>query len=83
MVVAPRYLNGTKSDVIRRPLDTQAREIKGCVEGLQEVGYFHQIKNGVDYVRLWTILRTTEPGYSIPIRPTKPLAITSSDTSCC
>ena len=30
--------------------DTCVKSKVGCFEGLQEVGYFHQIKNGVDYV---------------------------------
>ncbi len=51
MVVAPRYLNGTKSDKLYEgAFDTCVKSKVGCFEGLQEVGYFHQIKNGVDYV---------------------------------
>ena len=51
MVIAPRYLNGTKSDKLYEgAFDTCVKSKLGCFEGLQEVGYFHQIKNGVDYV---------------------------------
>ena len=51
MVIAPRYLNGTKSDKLYEgAFDTCVKSKLGCFQGLQEVGYFHQIKNGVDYV---------------------------------
>jgi starch synthase len=51
MVIAPRYLNGTKTDKLYEgAFDTCVKSKLGCFQGLQEVGYFHQIKNGVDYV---------------------------------
>ena len=51
MVIAPRYQNGTKADALYDgALDTCTKAKVGCFGGLQEVGFFHQIKNGVDYV---------------------------------
>ena len=51
MVIAPRYQNGSKSDALYEgALDTCVKAKVGCFGGEQEVGFFHQIKNEVDYV---------------------------------
>ena len=51
MVIAPRYQNGSKSDVLYDgAFDTCVKSKVGCFGGEQEVGFFHQIKNDVDYV---------------------------------
>ena len=51
MVIAPKYQNGSKSDVLYEgAFDTCVKAKLGCFGGEQEVGYFHQMKNGVDYV---------------------------------
>ena len=51
MVVAPRYLNfGPQDRLYDGAFDTQCRIRVGCFGGNHEVGYFHQFKDGVDYV---------------------------------
>ena len=51
MVIAPRYQNGSKSDVLYDgAFDTCVKSKVGCFGGEQEVGFFHQMKNDVDYV---------------------------------
>jgi len=51
MVVAPRYQNGSKSDALYEgAFDTCVKSQVGCFGAAHEVGYFHQMKNDVDYV---------------------------------
>jgi len=51
MVVAPRYLNQTKTDKLYEgAFDTCVKSKLGCFGAAHEVGYFHQVRNGVDYV---------------------------------
>ena len=51
MVISPKYQNGSKADALYNgALDTCTRAKIGCFGAEHEVGFFHQIKNGVDYV---------------------------------
>ena len=51
MVIAPRYLNQTKNDKLYEgAFDTCVKSKLGCFGAAHEVGYFHQVRNGVDYV---------------------------------
>ncbi|KAF4380381.1 hypothetical protein F8388_024674 [Cannabis sativa] len=51
MVVSPRYQNGTAADKnFDGAVDTGARANVLCFEGVQEVGFFHEYKEGVDWV---------------------------------
>ena len=51
MVVAPRYLNFSAADrLYDGAFDTQCRIRVNCYGGSHEVGFFHQFKDGVDYV---------------------------------
>ena len=50
MVVAPRYMNGSKSDKLYEgAFDTLTKVKVGCFAGSHEVGYFHQIKGGAGH----------------------------------
>jgi len=51
MVIAPRYLNQSKNDKLYEgAFDTCVKSKLGCFGDAHEVGYFHQVRNGVDYV---------------------------------
>ena len=51
MVVAPRYQNGSKSDALYEgAFDTCVKAQVGCFGASHEVGFFHQMKNDVDYI---------------------------------
>ena len=51
MVIAPRYINGSANDALYQgAFDTLTKAKLGCFGGLHEVGFFHQIKDGVDFV---------------------------------
>ena len=80
MVVAPRYLNGTKSDKLYESSVRCVMKSKvGCLEVTR--GWLPRLKTA-SITCSWTILRAPSAGslYSDP--STKPLAITSSDTRC-
>ncbi|XP_057546062.1 starch synthase 1, chloroplastic/amyloplastic-like isoform X2 [Amaranthus tricolor] len=51
MVVSPRYMHGTAADkVYAGAFDANCRIKVNCFGGLQEVAFFHEYKNGVDWV---------------------------------
>ncbi|XP_075495714.1 soluble starch synthase 1, chloroplastic/amyloplastic [Primulina tabacum] len=51
MVVMPRYLNGSPSDkMFSNAVDTEKRSKFYCFGGIQEVGFFHEYRAGVDWV---------------------------------
>ena len=50
-VIAPRYLNGTANDALYEgAFDTNTTATVGCFKAEQTVGFFHQVKDGVDFV---------------------------------
>ena len=52
MVVSPRYMHGTAADkVYAGAFDANCRIKVNCFGGPQEVAFFHEYKNGVDWVR--------------------------------
>lgn len=52
MVVSPRYIHGTAADKIYADaFDADCRIKVNCFGGPQEVAFFHEYKNGVDWVR--------------------------------
>ncbi|EXC21435.1 hypothetical protein L484_011877 [Morus notabilis] len=51
MVVSPRYLNGTAADKkFASVVDTESRIKVPCFGGEQEVAFFHEYREGVDWV---------------------------------
>lgn len=53
MVVSPRYLNGTPADKkFAGAFDLQCRIKIYCFGGEQEVAFFHEYREGVDWVRI-------------------------------
>ena len=51
MVVSPYYQTGKKEDALfRGAFDTCSNKSLECFGGLHEVGYMHQVKDGVDFV---------------------------------
>ncbi|KAL6508308.1 Pentafunctional AROM polypeptide [Orobanche hederae] len=51
MVVSPRYLNGNSSDKkFANGVEMEQRSKIYCFGGVQEVGYFHEYRAGVDWV---------------------------------
>ncbi|KAL0304419.1 UNVERIFIED_CONTAM: Soluble starch synthase 1, chloroplastic/amyloplastic [Sesamum radiatum] len=51
MVVCPRYLNGSASDkVYANAVELEQRSQIYCFGGVQEVGFFHEFRAGVDWV---------------------------------
>ncbi|CAO2838614.1 unnamed protein product [Amaranthus hypochondriacus] len=51
MVVSPRYIHGTAADkVYAGAFDANCRIKVNCFGGPQEVAFFHEYKNGVDWV---------------------------------
>lgn len=53
MVVSPRYLNGTPSDKkFAGALDLDCRIKLNCFGGEQDVAFFHQYREGVDWVSI-------------------------------
>jgi starch synthase len=51
MVVAPRYMNGTALDrLYDGALDANCRIKVTCYSGMHEAAFFHQYKDGVDWV---------------------------------
>lgn len=53
MVVSPRYLNGTSADKNFAGTSDLDRHIKiHCFGGEQEVAFFHEYREGVDWVRI-------------------------------
>ena len=51
MVVSPYYQTGKKEDVLfQGAFDTCSNKMLECFGGLHEVGYMHQVKDGVDFV---------------------------------
>ncbi|KAK8560993.1 hypothetical protein V6N13_026426 [Hibiscus sabdariffa] len=64
MVVSPRYLNGTPADKkFAGAFDLDRRIKVHCFEGEQEVAFFHEYKNGVDWVFV------DHPSYQRPGNP--------------
>lgn len=52
MVIAPRYIHGTAADkVYAGAFDANCRIKVNCFGGEQEVAFFHQYRDGVDWVR--------------------------------
>lgn len=53
MVVSPRYLNGTLADEnYAVAVDMKCPRNVYCFGGIQEVGFFHEYRKGVDWVRI-------------------------------
>eukprot|EP00271_Cylindrocystis_brebissonii_P006532 TRINITY_DN19307_c0_g1_i1.p1 TRINITY_DN19307_c0_g1~~TRINITY_DN19307_c0_g1_i1.p1 ORF type:complete len:750 (-),score=100.20 TRINITY_DN19307_c0_g1_i1:1340-3589(-) len=50
MVVAPRYMNGVTDDLYASAFDCQCRIKIGCFSAEHEVAYFHEFRDGVDFV---------------------------------
>eukprot|EP00897_Mesotaenium_endlicherianum_P002200 jgi/Mesen1/2007/ME000147S01096 len=50
MVVAPRYLNGVTDHLYDNALDLDCRIKIGCFNADQEIAYFHEYRDGVDFV---------------------------------
>lgn len=50
MVIAPRYYNVETAKRYEGAFDTNVKRTVNIFGGTQEVGYFHQIKDGVDFV---------------------------------
>ena len=52
MVVSPRYVHGTsEDDKFARAVDLDRRIKVSCFGGLQEVAFYHEYREGVDWVR--------------------------------
>lgn len=53
MVVSPRYLNGTSADEnYAGAVDMKCPTNVNCFGGIQEVGFFHEYRKGVDWVTI-------------------------------
>eukprot|EP00252_Welwitschia_mirabilis_P007253 TRINITY_DN18476_c0_g1_i1.p1 TRINITY_DN18476_c0_g1~~TRINITY_DN18476_c0_g1_i1.p1 ORF type:complete len:701 (+),score=137.24 TRINITY_DN18476_c0_g1_i1:522-2624(+) len=50
MVVSPRYMNGLTDERYSAAFDVQCRITINCFEGTHEVAYFHEYRDGVDWV---------------------------------
>ena len=51
MVVSPKYIRGVKEDALyEAAFDTCSNTNLHCFGGIHEVGFFHQVKDGVDFV---------------------------------
>ncbi|XP_024535180.1 soluble starch synthase 1, chloroplastic/amyloplastic-like isoform X2 [Selaginella moellendorffii] len=50
MVVSPRYMNGVTDHRYSGAYDAQCRIRIGCFSGQHEVAFFHEYKDGVDWV---------------------------------
>lgn len=50
MVVSPRYLTGKSSDKFANAVELEERVKIYCFGGVQEVGFFHEYRDGVDWV---------------------------------
>lgn len=50
MVVAPRYLDGVNNDRYKRATDCQKRINCYCFSGEHQVAFFHEFRDGVDFV---------------------------------
>jgi len=51
MVVTPRYIHGTSEDAkFAGAVDLEQRTKVSCFGGAQEVGFFHEYREGVDWV---------------------------------
>lgn len=58
MVVSPRYMNGVTDHLYKGALDADTRIQLGLFNGSHEVAFFHEYKDGVDWVsRLLHCLR--------------------------
>lgn len=56
MVVSPRYLNGGPSDEkYTNVVDLDVRATVHCFGGAQEVAFYHEYREGVDWVRAFCI----------------------------
>lgn len=55
MVVSPRYLDGVNNDRYKGAVDCDKRIDCFCFGGAQQVAFFHEFKNGVDFVRLFPL----------------------------
>ncbi|KAL4204766.1 hypothetical protein AMTRI_Chr01g111450 [Amborella trichopoda] len=63
MVVIPRYMNGITDKVYGNALDTKLRIKVSCFGGDHEVAFFHEYKEGVDWVFV------NHPSYHRPGNP--------------
>eukprot|EP00270_Netrium_digitus_P018450 TRINITY_DN701_c0_g1_i3.p1 TRINITY_DN701_c0_g1~~TRINITY_DN701_c0_g1_i3.p1 ORF type:complete len:724 (+),score=173.08 TRINITY_DN701_c0_g1_i3:71-2242(+) len=50
MVISPRYMNGVTDHLYKGAFDCQCRIKIGCFDGLHEIAYFHEFREGVDFV---------------------------------
>ena len=50
MVISPRYLNGVSDKNYARAVDLGRRINVNCFRGQQEVAFFHEYRQGVDWV---------------------------------
>lgn len=50
MVVAPRYMNGVTDRLYDSAFDCQCRVKISCFDGEHEVAFFHEYRDGVDFV---------------------------------
>ena len=56
MVLSPRYLNGTPADKkLAGAFDVDQRIKLHCFGGEQEIAFFHDYREGVDWIRISTI----------------------------
>lgn len=57
MVVSPRYLNEGSSDKnFVNAVEIEKRTKIYCFGGVQEVGFFHEYRAGVDWVKILAIM---------------------------
>lgn len=56
MVISPRYMNGVTDDQYAGAFDCQCRIKVDCFGGQQEVAFFHEYRDGVDWVSQVSIL---------------------------
>lgn len=67
MVVSPRYLNGTAADEKYALAFDLDRRIKvNCFGAAQDVAFFHQFRDGVDWVRVYHAIQRTTPRHLSP-----------------
>lgn len=52
MVVAPRYMDGVNDAKYKGALDCDKRIDCFCFSGAHEVAFFHEFRDGVDFVSL-------------------------------
>lgn len=57
MVVSPRYMNGVSDHIYEAAFDDECRVKINCFGALHEVAFFHEYRQGVDWVWLLRDLR--------------------------